>query len=130
MYLFVLNRGWQTFLVLLVVYTAWVAPFELGFIKSPTGYLALADDIVNGCFAIDIVMTFFVAYLDKRSYVLIDDPKQIAIKYMFPFFFLDVLSTIPTGLISLLGKSGFGLYGLLQMLRLWRLRRVSSFFSR
>ncbi|OAY73668.1 Potassium channel AKT1 [Ananas comosus] len=73
-------RGWETFLIILVIYSAWVSPFEFGFIRNPTGGLALADNIVNGFFAIDIILTFFVAYLDRATYLHHNSPKQIAWK--------------------------------------------------
>ncbi|KAJ0090145.1 hypothetical protein Patl1_12782 [Pistacia atlantica] len=100
-------RCWEAFLILLVLYTAWVCPFEFGFLLKPSKPLAILDNIVNGIFAIDIILTFFVAYLDKASYLLIDNPKLIAWKY--------------TRSLS---------YGYFNILRLWRLRRVSKLFAR
>ncbi|KAK4343469.1 hypothetical protein RND71_036563 [Anisodus tanguticus] len=73
-------RLWETFLVVLVVYTAWVSPFEFGFLRKPAGPLAKTDNVVNGFFAIDIILTFFVAYLDRTTYLLVDGHKKIAWK--------------------------------------------------
>ncbi|MQM08797.1 hypothetical protein Taro_041651 [Colocasia esculenta] len=75
------KRAWETFLILLVVYSAWVSPFEFGFLEHSTGGLAIADNVVNGFFAIDIILTFFVAFLDKTTYLLIDNPREIAWRY-------------------------------------------------
>lgn len=61
-----------------MVYSAWVSPFELAFRKASTGSLLILDLIVDGFFGIDIVLTFFVAYLDKSTYLLVDDHKKIA----------------------------------------------------
>lgn len=44
------------------------------------------DSIVDAIFAVDIVMTFFVAYLDKSTYLLVDEHKKIAIRYSPPSF--------------------------------------------
>lgn len=66
------------FLILLVVYSAWVCPFEFAFLKYMPNALFLVDNIIDGFFAIDIVLTFFVAYLDHKSYLLVDNPKRIA----------------------------------------------------
>ncbi|CAN1750735.1 Potassium channel AKT1, partial [Linum perenne] len=97
-------RIWETFLIVFVIYTAWASPFEFGFLKKPEKPLSIVDNIVNAFFAVDIILTFFVAYLDKSTYLLVDNRKKIAWKYTS--------------------------YGLFNMLRLWRLRRVSSLFSR
>lgn len=70
-------------LIILVIYSAWICPFEFGFLSYKQDTLFIIDNIVNAFFAIDIVMTFFLAYLDVHSYLLIDDPKRIAARYIF-----------------------------------------------
>ncbi|XP_011013838.1 PREDICTED: potassium channel AKT1-like isoform X3 [Populus euphratica] len=123
-------RIWETFLVLLVIYTAWVSPFEFGFLKQPQSPLSICDNVVNGFFAVDIVLTFFVAYLDKATYLLIDDHKKIAWKYASSWLALDIISTIPAELARKISPKPLQSYGFFNMLRLWRLRRVSALFSR
>lgn len=123
-------RLWETFLVVLVVYTAWVSPFEFGFLGKPAGPLAKTDNVVNGFFAIDIILTFFVAYLDRNTYLLVDDHKKIAWKYTSTWLLFDVISTIPSELAVKISPKPLRQYGLFNMLRLWRLRRVSALFAR
>ncbi|XP_058196146.1 potassium channel KAT3-like [Rhododendron vialii] len=125
-------RAWEMFLIVLVVYSAWICPFEFAFLKNKQDALFIIDNIVNGFFTIDIVLTFFVAYLDSQSYLLVDDPKKIATRYISTWFLFDICSTLPFQSLSLLftdHSSGIG-FKLLNMLRLWRLRRVSSLFAR
>ncbi|XP_039016018.1 potassium channel AKT1-like [Hibiscus syriacus] len=81
-------------------------------------------------FALDIVLTFFVAYLDKATYLLIDDLKNIAWKYGSSWLVLDIISTIPSELARKISPRPLRSYGLFNMLRLWHLRRVSALFSR
>ncbi|CAH9063616.1 unnamed protein product [Cuscuta epithymum] len=123
-------RNWEAFLVLLVFYTAWVSPFEFGFLETPSGPLAISDNVVNTFFAIDIVLTFFVAYLDRTTYLLIDEPKKIAWRYIRSWFVLDLISTVPSELVRKIWPHFLRPYGYFSMLRLWRLRRVSSMFAR
>ncbi|KAG9448016.1 hypothetical protein H6P81_014144 [Aristolochia fimbriata] len=125
-------RAWQMFLIPLVVYSAWICPFEFAFLKYRPDLLFVVDNIVNCFFAIDIVLTFFVAFLDRRSYLLVDDPKKIASRYASTWFIFDVCSTIPFQSLSLLHrKQGSNLgFKFLNFLRLWRLRRVSKLFAR
>nr|ADA79674.1 shaker-like potassium channel 1 [Populus euphratica] len=123
-------RVWETFLVVLVIYTAWVSPFEFGFLKQPERPLSICDNVVNGFFATDIVLTFFLAYLDKTTYLLVDDRKKIAWKYATSWLALDIISTTPTELARKISPKPFQSYGFFNMLRLWRLRRVSALFSR
>jgi len=78
--MFFYYRAWELVLVVLVIYSAWICPFEFAFLPYKEDALFIIDNIVNGFFAIDIVLTFFVAYLDHHSYLLVDDPKRIAIR--------------------------------------------------
>ncbi|ONI10980.1 hypothetical protein PRUPE_4G080000 [Prunus persica] len=125
-------RAWEMLLVLLVIYSSWICPFEFAFLPYKQDALFVLDNIVNGFFAIDIFLTFFVAYLDSRSYLLVDNPKQIAMRYISTWFIFDVCSTAPFQSISLLFTNHGSELGfkLLNMLRLWRLRRVSFLFAR
>ncbi|KAL2473752.1 Potassium channel KAT1 [Forsythia ovata] len=125
-------RAWEMFLVLLVIYSAWISPFDFAFLTYKQDALFIFDNIVNSFFAIDILLTFFVAYLDSQTYLLVDDPRKIAIRYLSTWFIFDVCSTIPFQALSLLFTDHSGGLGFkfLSMLRLWRLRRVSSLFAR
>ncbi|KAM6542339.1 hypothetical protein CsatB_006786 [Cannabis sativa] len=127
-------RWWQTFLVVLVIYSAWASPFELAFKKVSMGPLLPLDLIVDAFFAIDIILTFFVSYLDKTTYLLVVDHKKIAMRYVTKMLFpMDVASTLPFQLIHrvVTGKVHSGeAFRFLSLLRLWRLRRVSQLFKR
>lgn len=68
------------FLVILVIYSAWICPFQFAFLTYKQDALFIFDNIVNGFFAIDIILTFFVAYVDSQSYLLVDSRKKIAIR--------------------------------------------------
>nr|KYP57202.1 Potassium channel KAT3 [Cajanus cajan] len=125
---------WQTFLVALVVYSAWASPFELAFRELLVGSLLPVDLLVDTFFAVDIILTFFVAYLDTSTYLLVDDHKKIALRYVKKLHFtMDLASTLPFEQIHqiLTGKPNKSeVFGFLIMLRLWRLRRVSELFAR
>ncbi|CAL0319175.1 unnamed protein product [Lupinus luteus] len=88
------------------------------------------DNVVNAFFAIDIVITFFVAYLDKATYLLVDKPKLIAWRYTKTWLAFDVISSIPYEIALKMLPKSLEIYGFFNMLRLWRLRRVSAMFER
>ncbi|GAA0168680.1 ion channel [Lithospermum erythrorhizon] len=125
-------RAWEMFLVILVIYSAWISPFEFAFVVFKQDALFIVDNIVNCFFAIDIALTFFVAYLDSESYLLVDNPRKIAVRYLSTWFIFDVCSTLPFQAINFLftDRSGGLCLKMLSMLRLWRLRRVSTLFAR
>ncbi|KAI7730083.1 hypothetical protein M8C21_022051, partial [Ambrosia artemisiifolia] len=122
-------------MVVMVVYSAWTYPFEVAFLKTSTQshtQLYIADSIVDLFFVVDIVLTFFVAYFDSTTHLLVRDHKSIATRYLSTWFVMDFASTLPFELISYLftGKHGMGLsYTVIGLLRFWRLRRVKKFFT-
>ncbi|KAF0918089.1 hypothetical protein E2562_022679 [Oryza meyeriana var. granulata] len=125
-------RWWQKFLIVLVLYTAWASPFELAMEKSASAALAVTELVVDAFFAVDIAVSFFMAYRDTSSGLLVTDRRKIATRYLTrPCLALDVASTIPLQMIyRLVSGKRQGLYGFLNLLRLWRLRRVSKLFAR
>ncbi|KAI3991020.1 hypothetical protein MKX01_026204 [Papaver californicum] len=127
-------RCWETLMAFLVVYSVWVYPFEIAFMKSvPRGGLYIADNIVDFFFAIDIVLTFFVAYIDPRTQLLVRKPKKIAYRYVTSWFVMDVASTVPFETLGLLftGRSNMYVsYYILGLLRFWRLRKLKQLFTR
>ncbi|CAL9044260.1 unnamed protein product [Musa banksii] len=128
------NRWWQMFLMVLVFYSAWASPFELAFQQVGSGSLIIFDLVVDVFFAIDIVISFFVAYFNSSTYLLVDDRRKIAKRYLTrPWFVMDVASTVPFQIIYrvLTGKRNGGtVFGIVNLLRLWRLRRASKLFAR
>ncbi|TMW83927.1 hypothetical protein EJD97_000453 [Solanum chilense] len=127
-------RCWETLMVVLVAYCAWVCPFEIAFMNlNPNKKLYIADNIVNLFFAADIILTFSVAYIDSTSQLLVRDRKKIATRYVSTWFLMDVGSTIPFDLLAMFftGKHQVGIsYSVLGVLRFWRLRKVKQFFTR
>lgn len=84
-----LCRCWVTIMVLLVAYSAWVCPFEITFLSShPHKPLYIADNIVDLFFAVDIVLTFFVAYIDPITHLLVLDSRKIAKRLVHSLFIL------------------------------------------
>ncbi|KAL9249663.1 Potassium channel KAT1-like protein [Drosera capensis] len=125
-------RVWETWVIILVVYSAWISPFQFAFLSYKKDTLFIVDNVVNAFFAVDIFLTFLVAYVNCGSHLLVHDPKKIAMRYIRTWFVLDVCSTVPLQpLIQLLIQASPGSnFQALNMLKLWRLRRFSSFFER
>ncbi|GAB4855551.1 RAC-alpha serine/threonine-protein kinase [Ancistrocladus abbreviatus] len=98
---------------------------------GPRKPVCIIDNVVNGFFEVDIILTFFVAYLDKTTNLLVDEPKKIAKKYVLSLkMVFDVVSMIPFGVAQKIYHGLIHAYGLYNMLRLWRLRRVGQLFAR
>ncbi|KAK2452947.1 potassium channel AKT1 [Trifolium repens] len=123
-------QQWCKFLMIWVFYTAWVCPFEFGFLKASKGPITYVDNIVNGFFFADIVLTFFVAYFDQTTFLLVVDQKKIAKRYAKSWLLFDFVSIIPYELVRKHLPPTLQTYGYFNILRLWRLHRASAMFSR
>ncbi|CAO1945175.1 unnamed protein product [Urochloa humidicola] len=124
-------RWWQAFLIVLVLYSAWASPFELALEKAATTPLFVVDLVVDAFFAVDIAVSFSVAYFDRSANLFVDDRRKIATRYLKrPWFAMDVASTVPFQIIYRLVSGRTTGFGYLNLLRLWRLRRVSKLFAR
>lgn len=79
------------------------------------------------CFLLTDSKSKKLEFSDFRSLHILYD------RYLSSWFVLDVASTVPFEAIAFIftGRYGKGfVYSMLNMLRLWRLRRVSAFFAR
>ncbi|XP_026437958.1 potassium channel AKT2/3-like [Papaver somniferum] len=133
-------RCWETLMAILVAYSVWVYPFELAFMikSSPHATLKrllyISEYIVDAFFAIEIVLTFFVAYVDPNTQFLVCDARKIALRYLKTWFLMDIASTVPFGLIVYMctdrHKLGLFYQSVFGMLRFWRLRKVTRLFRR
>ena len=55
-----------------MVYTATVSPYRIAFYDEDSiGWLVI-DGIVDGLFAIDMILTFFTAYFDNDENIVLD----------------------------------------------------------
>ena len=66
------------FLVVLVAYTAWSSPFGLALVRAASRAHLVVDLVVDAFFCADIFVSFFVAYRDTSTDLLVDDRSKIA----------------------------------------------------
>jgi len=132
---------WDIIVILALGVTAVVLPFEVALLTQTTMALRWFNIIVDTIFAVDIVVTFNVAYsvvhsMSKDSYERA--PLKIAKQYMaFPFsqnftagwFWPDVLTVIPWEMFYAEGEP-LHLIRILRLIRMFRLIRVVKLFNR
>lgn len=94
---------WDLVMAALLSVLAFYIPFRVCFYwndvqdEEPLSIFWLENSI-DMLFALDIIFNFFTAYQDKNGF-LVTDPKKIALKYVKGFFFIDLIATIPFGII-------------------------------
>ena len=123
--------SWDVVVGVLICYTVASVPLQLAFADSSAGaQLATMDTfdyVIDGFFAGDVVLSFFTAYYDEARDVYVAVHKLIARRYLRTWFVIDVVSTIPFGLVLL---SAVGMHqpalGATQIIKLFRLVRLAQ----
>lgn len=124
-------RWWEWFVLICTLYTSVVCPFEFAFIHSTRGFFYVVDIIVNVVFVMDVILTFFVPYLDKNTYKLVVEPTRIAWRYVKSSLVPDIISIIPSQLVCLILPYYQESYcSAFCLVRLVRLRKICAMFAR
>ena len=99
---------WDAFVLLGCLFTAVVVPFEVGFLVLTDDVLWRMHRAVDGLFALDVVLAFFVAYREpmERGGRLVRSRAAITRRYLGGAFSVDALACIPwEPLVLLLASS-------------------------
>jgi hypothetical protein len=89
---------WNVLIILMLCYTATLAPFRIAFYDDTGSFWSkfynYFDTFVDLVFAIDIIINFISVYEKpngKYEYKL----KNIALNYLTGFFLIDFVATVP-----------------------------------
>jgi len=86
---------WNITVILLLLYTSTVVPFQVAFVDKDTNFAILVNYFVDILFGIDIIVNFFSAY-ETRNHRIEIRIKHIVREYLTGWFALDLLATFPT----------------------------------
>ena len=120
-----LNLIWNVLLLAICIYNAWLIPFRLAFAHA-RGF-AFLDWIFDVLFFLDMILNYrYVAYFHNGE--LVTDTPKIKRNYLHNRFKMDLISTFPFDLVSLLLIPREASWSVivqdgLRLLKLFRLRR-------
>ncbi|XP_078350361.1 voltage-gated delayed rectifier potassium channel KCNH5-like isoform X3 [Oculina patagonica] len=118
---------WDWVILFLTLYTTISVPFLVCFAFEHTA-VSILDLLVDWMFLADIALNFHTTYVGKDGEV-IDDLKMIRWNYIRSWFFLDLVSSLPYGVLAFITKdsetNATTLLGFLKVFRLLRLGRVA-----
>eukprot|EP01052_Picozoa_sp_SAG31_P014893 SAG31_NODE_941_length_10868_cov_9.232241_2_plen_701_part_00 len=122
------RRFWDLSILVLVCYSSTWEPYKAAYLDSKMSWWEWMLDLV---YWVDIVMTFFTAYLDN-GYELVKKKKLIARRYFKFWFWLDILATFPWDVAVILIWEDFNaeVLRLVRMIRVLRLLRASRIIHR
>jgi len=89
---------WDSFMLLLLVYTCVVTPFEVTFLEPGLNVLFYVNRCVDAAFLKDMIMQFFLAYKEDAAKVArslwVTNLQRIRRRYLQKWFVLDLLSVL------------------------------------
>ncbi|KAF3552590.1 hypothetical protein DY000_02003544 [Brassica cretica] len=92
-------KAWTTFILIWALYSSFFTPLEFGFFRGLPENLFILDIAGQIAFLVDIVLTFFVAYRDSRTYRMVYRRSSIALRYLKSSFVIDLLACMPWDII-------------------------------
>lgn len=95
-----MKKLWSGFLIILLLYTATVMPYNLALVdddsgNTPTYYI---DLVVDGLFLIDIMFNFNTPVLNTEG-IPNYDRKIVSKTYIKSWFLIDLVASVPVNLI-------------------------------
>jgi len=120
-------QWWDIAGILLVLYTAIMAPYEVAFLESSYNVLFAINRAIDGFFTADMLLQFFIKPIDEHGRA-INEPSRVAREYTTGWFSVDLVAVIPFDLIAMLSgsedASNLKIVRVMRVLRLVKLARI------
>lgn len=126
------QQRWDWLILLLLIYTATVTPFDVAFLGSGVDGLFFVNRFVDLVFLADLVMQFNLGYLLKPELrtgevKLGTDRAKFTSEYLRGYFFIDLISIFPFDVIGMiLDDPNVSKLRVLRVLRLFRLFKLTK----
>jgi hypothetical protein len=121
-------RRWDMFMMLLLVYTAIITPYEVAFLNLKVDWLFICNRFVDFAFLVDIGLNFFLAFYDEDAAKLEFGLVNIRKRYLKGWFPMDAISVLPFDLLGMGLESRYveslRVFRFIRLLRLTKLLRV------
>ncbi|XP_068968408.1 potassium/sodium hyperpolarization-activated cyclic nucleotide-gated channel 1-like isoform X1 [Bombus flavifrons] len=121
---------WESLMIVFTFVALLVTPVSITFFFGRHTNWHVINDTMNIVFLCDIVMWFFTGYYDYRTKVTVLDPVIVARKYLQSYFFIDILTVLPIGLIDYIIPNSMWYCTTLNMMKILRVRNIIVYFSR
>ena len=91
---------WDLFVLVLLLLVCIIVPYRLAFYPEQSSGWVYFYLIMDFCFLLDIIVTFFTSVPDDATCTEITDRKEIAKLYLKGWFWIDSISIFPFDLIA------------------------------
>ncbi len=107
-------------IAIILLYSAVVLPYRIAFVEDDSGAMTGLDIAFDLIFTIDILLSFFSAYVDNEDNV-VKNRKKIVMNYLKTWFSVDLISVIPLSYIK--GSTG-NFAGINQLSRISKVSKI------
>jgi potassium voltage-gated channel Eag-related subfamily H protein 7 len=116
---------WDVLMMVLLIYTAIVTPFETGFVETSMGFLFVLNRFVDFWFFIDLFLQFMTPYYSSERGGWVIDHTLIAQHYLKGWFTIDLVSILPFDTLGLVMQNDtFSQLKIMRAIRLLRLAKL------
>ena len=91
---------WDLFILVLLLLVCIIVPYRLAFYPDQSGPWVIFYLVMDFCFFLDIIVTFFTSVPDDETCTEITDRQKIAKIYLKGWFWIDSISIFPFDLIA------------------------------
>ncbi|KOX78249.1 Potassium/sodium hyperpolarization-activated cyclic nucleotide-gated channel 4 [Melipona quadrifasciata] len=120
---------WESLMIAFTFVALLITPVLITFFFDKHGNWHVINDIMNIVFFCDIVIWFFTGYYDYRTKVIVLDPMIVGRKYLQSYFFIDILTVLPIGIIDYIMPSSMWYCATLNMMKILRVRNIIVYFK-
>ena len=93
------DTQWKTIfdamILIFVLESCIVNIYMVSFPFDESNLFTIVKWVIEGFFMLDIILNFMQGYIDPQEQIPVDDFKQIALKYVQGWFFIDFVSVLP-----------------------------------
>ena len=122
---------WDLMIACFILYSVLTIPYYISFDVTATGFWNILDNIIDICFALDMIFCFRMVFYDQENRYFNAMPGTIATNYLKSWFIVDFCSTVPIDKIAIIfvgdgggGAAGAGLQAQLRSLKIIRILRL------
>jgi potassium channel len=123
--------NWDLIIIMFAIYNSIQLPLNIAFKPAifSTALFMLFDNLIDICFAIDIIISFRTTYVNQYTGDEEINGVNIFKNYLFGRFSIDLLATLPFDKIIKSEKLNIKIIACLKLIRILRLGRLIKYLN-
>ena len=125
------HEAWWIIVLMLIYATCFLVPYQLAFTGKAERIdgLSIAMWVLDGLYLVNMGVTFFVAYYEEGTTVLVVNRQRVARRYLRCLFWIDLVSVFPFDALSRAVDMEPTFYHVISLSRLLRMYHLAALFT-